>query len=144
FDEVQKQIVEALTQQKAAEQARAEGEALLAKLRKGEDAGVRWSGEQTVSRERPEGLQPEVGQAVFRADATKLPAFTGVQLQGGRFALYRIGKVIDVQAIDPEQRKALARQLGPVAGQEALSAQVNDLKQKADIKVDEKKLEKPS
>ncbi|HXX11649.1 MAG TPA: SurA N-terminal domain-containing protein [Burkholderiales bacterium] len=144
FDEVQKQIVEGLTMQKAGELARTEGEALLARLRKGEDAGVRWSAAQTVSRERPEGLQPEAAQAVFRADAAKLPAFAGVQLPGGRFALYRIGKVIDVEAIDPEQRKALARQLDPVAGQEALAAQVTELRQKADIKVDEKKLEKPS
>jgi len=144
FDEVQKQIVEGLTLQKAAELARTEGEALLARLRKGEDAGVRWSAGQILSRERPEGLPLEAAQAVFRADAAKLPAFAGVQLPGGRFGLYRIGKVIDVQGVDPEQRKALARQLDPVAGQEALAAQVTELRQKADIKVDEKKLEKPS
>jgi len=46
--------------------------------------------------------------------------------------------------MDPQQRKALAKQLDPLAGQESLAARMSDLKQKADIKVDEKKIEKPS
>jgi peptidyl-prolyl cis-trans isomerase D len=142
FDEVQGAIVQGLTQQKATELARHEGETLLDKLRKGEDADVHWSAPQTVLRERPEGLQPEAARAVFRADASKLPAYAGQEIAGGRFVLYRIGKVIDTDAIDPEQRNALAKQLGPVAGQEALAARVSDLKQKADVKIDEKKIEK--
>ncbi len=142
FDEVQGAIVQALTQQKATELARKEGEALLDRLRKGEDADVHWPASQTVSRERSEGLQPEAARAVFRTDASKLPAYAGAEIGGGRFALYRISKVIDTEGIDPEQRKALAKQLSPVAGQEALAARVSDLKQKADVKVDEKKIEK--
>ncbi len=105
---------------------------------------VQWSAQQTVSRERPEGLQPEAARAVFRADASKLPAYAGVEAQGGRFVLYRISKVIDGESIDPQQRKALAKQLEPLAGQEGLAARMSDLKQKADVKVDEKKIEKPS
>jgi peptidyl-prolyl cis-trans isomerase D len=143
--EVQAAIVQALTQQRAAELARSEGEALLGKLRKGEAAaGIQWSAERAVSRERPEGLQPEAARAVFRADASKLPAYAGIEAQGGRFVLYRISKVIDGESIDPQLRKALAKQLDPLAGQESLAARMSDLKQKADIKVDEKKIEKPS
>ena len=142
--EVQAAIVQTLTQQKAAELARGEGEALLGKLRKGEAAGVQWSAQQTVSRERPEGLQAEAARGVFRADASKLPAYAGIEAQGGRFVLYRISKVIDGESIDPQQRKALAKQLDPLAGQEGFAARMSDLKQKADIKVDEKKIEKPS
>jgi len=142
--EVQAGIVETLTRQKAAEWVRKEGEALLSKLRKGEDTGVQWSAQQTVSRDRPEGLQPEAARAVFRADRSKLPAYAGVEAQGGRFVLYRISRVIDNESIDPQQRKALAKQLGPLAGQETLAARMSDLKQKADVKVDEKKIEKAS
>jgi len=142
--EVQAAIVQTLTQQKAAELARSEGEALLGKLRKGEAAAIQWSPQQAVSRERPEGLQPEAARAVFRVDASKLPAYAGVEAQGGRFILYRISKVIDSESIDPQQRKTLAKQLDPLAGQEGLAARMSDLRQKADIKVDEKKIEKPS
>jgi peptidyl-prolyl cis-trans isomerase D len=144
LEEVQATIVQVLTQQKAAELARSEGEAVLAKLRKGEAVDVQWSQQQTVSRERPEGLQPEAARAVFRADASKLPAYAGVEAQGGRFVVYRISKVIDGGSIDPQQRQALIKQLSPLAGQEGLAARMSDLKQKADVKVDEKKIEKPS
>jgi peptidyl-prolyl cis-trans isomerase D len=140
--EVRGDIVALLTQQKAAELAKQEGEALLDKLRKGGDAGPGWSAPQIVSREQREGLHPQAAQAVFRADASKPPAYVGMEAPGGRFVLYRIGKVIDADSIDPAQRKGLAQQLNPIAGQEALAARTASLKQKADVKVDEKKLDK--
>jgi hypothetical protein len=55
-----------------------------------------------------------------------------------------ISKVIDGDSVDPQLRKVLAKQLDPLAGQESLAARMSDLKQKADIKIDEKKIEKPS
>jgi peptidyl-prolyl cis-trans isomerase D len=142
LEEVREQIVKVLTQQKASELARKEGEALLQKLRTGEDAGLAWSAPQIVSRERREGLHPEAAQAVFRADAAKLPAYVGMEAPGGRYVLYRVSKVIDVDSIDPVQRKGLAQQLNPMAGQEAMAARLSSLKQKADVKIDDKKLDK--
>jgi peptidyl-prolyl cis-trans isomerase D len=142
LEEVQGQIMQVLIQQKAAELAQREGQALLEKLRKGEQAGVTWSATQTVSREKREGLHPEAAQAVFRADASKLPAYAGVAASGRRFVLYRVSKVIDSDSVDAEQRKSLAKQLNPMAGQETLAARMSSLKQKADVKVDPKKLEK--
>jgi len=144
LEQVNGEIVKILTEQKAVELARKEGEAMLEKLRKGEDVRVSWSAPQIVSREKREGLHPEAAQAVFRADWAKLPGYAGVEAQGGRYVLYRISKVIDVEAVDPAQRKSLVQQLAPVLGQEALAARVSSLKQKADVKVDEKKLEKAS
>jgi peptidyl-prolyl cis-trans isomerase D len=142
LEEVQGQIVQVLLQQKAGELAKKEGEALLEKLRKGEDAGVRWSAQQTVTREQRQGMHPEGAQAVFRADASKLPAYVGVDAPGGRFVLYRVSKVMDPETVDAEQLKAFAKQLDPVAGQETLAARVSSLKQRSEVKVDEKKLEK--
>jgi peptidyl-prolyl cis-trans isomerase D len=90
LEQVQGEIIKLLTQQKAAELAKKEGEALLDKLRKGGDAGPGWSAPQTgyrVQRERiPEGRKP------FRVDASKLPAYAGVDAPGGRFVLYRISR----------------------------------------------------
>jgi peptidyl-prolyl cis-trans isomerase D len=142
LEEVQGQIVQVLTQQKATELTKQEGEALLEKLRKGEEASIRWSAPQTVSRERREGLHPEAAQAVFRVDATKLPQYAGVEASGGRYALYRIDRVIDIDSVGPEQRKALAKQLDPAAGEVTLAARISTLKRNADVKIDEKKLEK--
>jgi peptidyl-prolyl cis-trans isomerase D len=144
LDEVRAQIVATLTQEKAGEMARKEGEALLEKLRKGGDTSAKWSTSQTVSRESREGLHPEAAAAVFSADASKLPAYVGLAVPGGRYVIYRVSKVIDVDSVDPEQRKQIAKQLEPIAGQENLAARMGSLKQNADVKIDAKKLEKAS
>ena len=70
--------------------------------------------------------------------------YVGVAAPGGRYVIYRVSKVIDVETVDPEQREALAKQLEPIAGQETLAARIGSLKQNADVKIDEKKLEKAS
>jgi peptidyl-prolyl cis-trans isomerase D len=144
IEEVRAQIVAALTQQKAGETARKEGEALLEKLRAGGEASPKWSSPQMVTRETREGLHPEAAAAVFAADASKLPAYVGVPAQGGRYVIYRVGKVVDIDSVDPAQRKEIAKQLAPIAGQENLAARIGSLKQNADVKIDAKKLEKAS
>jgi peptidyl-prolyl cis-trans isomerase D len=141
-EEVHQQIVAVLTQEKEGEAARKEGEALLDKLRKGGDSGSKWSASQMVSRETREGLHPEAAAAVFSADASKLPVYVGLPAPGGRYVIYRVSKVVDVENVDPEQRKTIAKQLEPIAGQETLAARMEHLKQNADVKVDAKKLEK--
>jgi peptidyl-prolyl cis-trans isomerase D len=142
LEEVKPQIVAALTQEKAGELARKAGDALLDKLRKGGEAEAKWSAPQTVTRESRAGLHPEAAAAVFSADASKLPAYVGLPAPDSRYVIYKISKVIDVDSIDPEQRKQIAKQLEPIAGQENLAARVENLKQNADVKVDAKKLEK--
>jgi peptidyl-prolyl cis-trans isomerase D len=120
------------------------GEALLEKLRAGGEASPKWSSPQMVTRETREGLHPEAAAAVFAADASKLPAYVGVPAQGGRYVIYRVGKVVDIDSVDPAQRKEIAKQLAPIAGQENLAARIGSLKQNADVKIDAKKLEKAS
>jgi len=63
-----------------------------------------------------------------------------VDASDGRYVLYRISKVIDVPQIDAEQRRALAKQLDPLLGQETLDARVASLRQNGDVKVNEKLL----
>src|SRR3954451_20275451 len=144
LEDVRAQMVAVLTQEKAGELVRKEGDALLEKLRKGGDPGAKWSAAQMVSRETREGLHPEAATAVFGADAAKLPAYVGLPVQGGRYVIYRVSKVVDVDTVDPEQRKQIAKQLEPIAGQETLAARIGSLKQNAGVKIDEKKLEKAS
>ncbi|MEO8631088.1 MAG: peptidylprolyl isomerase, partial [Betaproteobacteria bacterium] len=144
FEEVKAQIERIYTQQKATGMVSKEGAALLEKLRRGEDAGIKWSASQVVTREKREGLHPEAAQAVFRADTSKLPAYAGVATTDGRYVLYRIDKVIESDTVNPDQRKAIAKQLDPILGQETLLARLASLKQRSDVKVEEKKLERGS
>lgn len=136
FSEVQAQIVQQLTREKAASLATEAGQARLAQLRKGEAAG-KWSAAQVVSRERLGDLQPDGARAVFSAEASTLPAYTGAQV-GEEYVVYRISKVIEGPPVDPEQRKALARQINQAAGVEANTASVGSLRKRIDVKINQK------
>jgi peptidyl-prolyl cis-trans isomerase D len=144
FSEVQAQIVQQLTAQKEAQLARAEGEATLERLKRGEAPALQWSAPQMVSRERRAGLHPEGAQAVFGADAGKLPAYAGVSVPDGRYVIYRITKVLQPEAADPEARTALARQVEQFAAQELSSAALASRKQRADVEINRKAIERPS
>lgn len=142
FEEVRSEIVAQLTGERAIELAKREGEALLARLNKGEAAGQAWSQPQLVTRERQQGLSPDAARAVFRADISKLPAYVGASAADGRYIVYRIDRVIDVQTIDAEARKVVANQLEQMRGREMELTRLASLKQRSDIQIDRKVFEK--
>jgi peptidyl-prolyl cis-trans isomerase D len=144
LDQVRKDIVQHLADQSAAQLAEREGRAALDKLRKGEPVALVWSAAQTVTLQKRQGLHPEAAQSVFGADTTKLPAYAGVPVSQSRFVIYRVTKVKDVAETSPEQRKALAKQLTQMIGQEQYIAYLASLRERADVKIDKKKLEQGS
>jgi len=144
LDQVRKDIVQHLADQSAAQIAEREGRAALDKLRKGEPVALAWSAAQTVTLQKRQGLHPEAAQSVFGADTTKLPAYAGVPVSQSRFVIYRVTRVKDVAETSPEQRKALAKQLTQMIGQEQYIAYLASLRERADVKIDKKKLEQGS
>jgi peptidyl-prolyl cis-trans isomerase D len=144
LDQVRKDIVQHLADQAATELAQKEGHATLEKLKKGEAVAVAWSTPQTVTLQKRQGLHPEAAQSVFSVDTARLPAYTGVPVSQGRFVIYRVSKVKDVAQSNPEQRKALAKQLAQMIGQEQYIAYLASLREHADVKIDKKKLEQGS
>ncbi|MBI3529418.1 MAG: SurA N-terminal domain-containing protein [Betaproteobacteria bacterium] len=144
LDQVRKDILQHLADQAATQLAEKEGRAALDKLKKGEPVALAWSAEQTVTLQKRQGLHPEAAQSVFGADTAKLPAYTGVPVSQGRFVIYRVTKVKDVTDANPEQRKALAKQLTQMIGQEQYIAYLASLRERADVKVDKKKLDQGS
>jgi hypothetical protein len=73
-----------------------------------------------------------------------LPAYTGVPVSQGRYVIYRVTKVTDVADTKPEERKALARQLTQMIGQEQYIAYLASLRERADVKIDKKKVDQGS
>ncbi len=144
LDQVRKDIVQHLADQAATQLAEKEGRAALDKLKKGESVVLSWSTAQTVTLQKRQGLHPEAAQSVFGADTAKLPAYTGMPVSQGRFVIYRVTKVKDVAETNPEQRKALAKQLTQMIGQEQYIAYLASLRERADVKIDKKKLEQGS
>lgn len=144
LDQVRKDIVQHLADQAATQMAQKAGQAALEKLKKGESVALSWSAPQTVTLQKRQGLHPEAAQSVFGAETAKLPSYTGVPVSQGRFVIYRISKVRDVTETSAEQRKALAKQLAQMIGQEQYIAYLASLRERADVSIDKKKLEQGS
>lgn len=134
LDKVKGNIKTALTNTKAAQAAKAEGEALLAKLQKGEKIDRSFGKASTLSRENPGEYTYEVVTAALRPQADKLPSFTGVQTRNGNYTVINVQSAKKVQAA-PEQlamRKAELAQLYSNAEQAAF---MNALENKFGVEI---------
>jgi peptidyl-prolyl cis-trans isomerase D len=140
FEEVKDDIAKMLARQEAAELARKEGAAKLEQLRKGENAGVKWSAPKTVSRRDPKDVPEQVLRPVMSADTSKLPAHVGLPVGDAGYLLVRISKVTEA---DPKQiaDDALQRTAG-LAGAAQYQAYVRSLRQQADIDINQRALER--
>jgi peptidyl-prolyl cis-trans isomerase D len=119
--------------QRASELAVDEGRRRLADLRAGKDAGAGWSAAQTISRQQPGSLSEAAVRQVFRVDASKLPAYAGVEQPGGGFLLLRVSRVVESRGIDPNARAGFARQAYQLATQEQVSAYIAALRAGAKV-----------
>jgi peptidyl-prolyl cis-trans isomerase D len=140
FDEVKNEIAELLRRREASALALKDGTAKLEKLRKGEDAGLKWSAPRLVSRRDAQGLPGNMLREVVSADTSKLPAYIGVPIPDGGYSLLRISKVVEepVKEGDP-QLAARAAQLYGAAQYEAF---VESLRAQADVEINQATLEK--
>jgi peptidyl-prolyl cis-trans isomerase D len=140
LEEVKDEIAALLQRQEAAELARKEGEAKLDQLRKGGNAGVKWSPPKSVSRQNPENLPEQVLRPVMAADVSKLPAYVGLPVGDAGYMLVRVSKVIEA---DPKKlpADALQRAAG-LTGAAQYQAYIASLRQQADVEVKQAALER--
>ena len=139
YDKVKPAIGEMLRRKAAASLAQKDGEAKLAELRKGKDAGLKWSPPRVVSRREAQGMPPEVVQRAVSADASKLPAYVGVSFPEG-YLLLRVSKVIeaDVKDVDPQT----AARIATLYGRSQYEAYVGSLRARGDVEIIPANLEK--
>ena len=140
FDEVKGEITDKLRRQQAVELAQKDGEAKLADLRKGADAGLRWGPAKMVSRRDAQGLPAELLQKAVTADVSKLPAYAGLALPGKGYAVLRISKVEDVDEAKAAQEAA--PRTTQLYGTADYTAYVASLRRQADIEVRKENLQK--
>jgi peptidyl-prolyl cis-trans isomerase D len=140
FDEVKKDIAAMLQRQEAAELARKEGAAKLEQLRKGMEAGVKWSAPKAVSRREPQGVPNEVLRPVMTADVSKLPAYIGLPAPDSGYLLMRISKVVEA---DPKKPSGdAAQRAAGLMGASQYDAYVASLRQQADVEINQANLER--
>ncbi|SDG80321.1 MULTISPECIES: SurA N-terminal domain-containing protein [unclassified Duganella] len=132
--EVDAQIRQRVTIEEAAKLAAKAGEEKLAALKKSGDASG-FGGAKLVSRGKPEGINGLALQSVMKADASKLPAYVGVDVPGTGYGVYRISKVQQPASVDEAQRKQEAEQISNLVAQQEMAQYVELLKAKAKVKI---------
>lgn len=132
--EVEAQIRQRVTIEEAVRLARQAGEAKLAAAKAAGDA-TGFGAPVTVSRTMKPTINQAGAIAVLKADATKLPAYVGVDVPGQGYAVYRINKVSQPAQLDAARRKQEADQIGNMMGQQQMVDYVEALKVKAKAKV---------
>ncbi|MDN5936308.1 MAG: peptidylprolyl isomerase, partial [Nitrosospira sp.] len=130
-----------VARQQAAEAAIKAGREKLAQLQEGKVETVTWDAPRQVSRKDPQGLDNEMLRAIFKAEATKLPFYTGVGNSQG-FTLIRVGRIIEPAPADASERKMFARQLQQVLAQEELTSYLAGVRKRYDVTVRNEGLEK--
>jgi len=142
LEAVKGDIEKRLIREEATSLAIKDGEAKLARLAKGEAVDLKWSPSRSVSRSAAPGLAADSVRAVFKADAGKLPAYTGVAFPGKGYALYRITavKAGDSGKDDPRAR-ALAQQYARFVAEEEFAAWMSTLKEKHPVEINKAALE---
>jgi peptidyl-prolyl cis-trans isomerase D len=135
FDEVRADIEQKLRREAAVKRATEAGEAILAKLQKGQSGDVKWSAPRMVSRRDPGGLDPAVVRIAMGLDATQLPAYFGEIRPAEGYAVYRMSKVVAAeQRAEADLRQAHER-LRQRAAASQYGSYVASLRARADVTV---------
>lgn len=143
FEDLNTELAKRLLYEQGNALAVKQGKEALASLQKGGAvADLKWGATIQINRENASSMGKDALNQIFRADAEKLPAYTGIENPKGGYILIKVSKVIETGAVDPAKTKSYASQLRQAIAQEYSSAYLASLKQKADISIKKEKLEK--
>ncbi len=109
--EVAPQARERLLRQRAIELAAAQGQARLNEWKGGASAAA-LPAPVVVSRDQPQGQPARVVTAALTADAAQLPAWVGVDLADGGYAVVRVNQVLERRSPPEAQAKQELDELG--------------------------------
>ena len=125
-----------LLEREAKRLAEQTGKTKLSQLQRGEAAAeVDFGAQRTISRTNGSGYPPEAMTGIFKADARKLPAYVGLQLPSGDFAIYRIVKLTAPANANPAQRAALTQSVARQVGALEFDAYLADLRRRAKVQI---------
>ncbi|OCX15261.1 peptidylprolyl isomerase [Stutzerimonas xanthomarina] len=136
FETVRDGIFEQLQHSKAAEQARSEGEKLLATLREGGEVEGQWQSVEAATRGQ-DGVAPAVLQTVFRMPKPEgeNSTFSGVTLASGDYVVIRLNGVSEPDGeLSAEEKQNYRRFLASRSGQQDFAAYRE--KQHAEAKIE--------
>jgi peptidyl-prolyl cis-trans isomerase D len=142
LEEVRADIEHRLRAAEAARLAQQAGEAKLAELHKGAEAGLSWGAPKAVSRRSPQGVPAGALRQILAADPGKLPAYVGAARGTEGYMLYRVAKLLEPEPKTEAQKAAERARAAQLAGARQLDAYVASLRARADIEIRQGNLEK--
>ncbi|MBI3148598.1 MAG: SurA N-terminal domain-containing protein [Betaproteobacteria bacterium] len=143
LEEVRPEVARQLARKLAGDAAAKVGAEKLALLQQGKDAGLKFEKTQTLTRQqRIPGVSEAALQQIFRVDPSKLPAYVGAPSEQGGYGFYRVSAVKGGGAPEATKLKSSGDRLSEQAGRELFSAYIAALKSQAEIKINQKNLEK--
>ncbi|MGQ0511463.1 MAG: SurA N-terminal domain-containing protein [Betaproteobacteria bacterium] len=142
FEEVRAEVEARVKRREAAALARKDGAAKLVQARSGGDAGLKWSAPVQVSRRASAGLSPDALRQVLSADASKLPAYVGVDRGDRGYVIYRLVRVLEPDPVPQEQKNEELARLDRQAGAAQVDAYVAGLRARAKVEINKAQLEK--
>jgi peptidyl-prolyl cis-trans isomerase D len=129
-DDVRQKVVAEM----AAATAKKEGEAKLADLQKSKSTAG-FTSPVTVSRNDAQGLPPVALSAIFKADASKLPSYVGVDLGAEGYAIYRVNGIEKATPVAADRLAGAQQQVAQVYAQADMEAYLNSLKARSKVKL---------
>ena len=140
FEEVRAEIGRQLAQQEALASARKQGMERLEEFKGGKGSAARFSAPKLVSRDQPKDIGAEALSQIFRLDASKLPAYAGLESKDG-YTIYRVSRVIDLNP-DEARERGVQSELGRASGQQEFKAFLDILRARASVEINRAAIEK--
>ena len=134
FESVKGEIEKMLKSREAEAMAKNSGETRLADLQKNATGSVAWSSPKSISRLQSRQMPRAAMNAIFKADAEKLPAYVGASVDGA-YVLYKVVKVSSPEKIDAQKLKGLQTELTTIVSGEDLSAYLSGLRARYKIEI---------
>lgn len=137
---VQSSIETLLKRQAAQAMAKTDGESRLESLKKNDDK-LNWSASKSISRMDSRLIPPVAVPAVFKMDTVKLPAYTGVELPGVGYALYKLNKVNTGDKLDEARQQSMLKQLANLNAQEEVQLYLASLRNRYKVVINQSAVE---
>ena len=134
FDAVKDAVRGKVVADMASAQARKQGEAKLADLQKSKSTEG-FTSAITVSRNDAQGLPPAALGAVFKADASKLPAYVGVDLGADGYAIYRVNGIEKAAPVAADRLAGAQQQIAQRYAEAEMTAYMDSLKARSNVKL---------
>ena len=142
---VKETIESQLRKEQARNIARKQGEQFLAELQQGKQpSAVNFSTPAKIGREdlAKSGMELAAMEAVYRASPKKLPAYTGLTLSNGDYAIYKITAVSNNDQLRQQTQQLIPYSIAQTQSQQIVRAYIDSLKQEYKVKVKQEVMDK--